>query len=235
MIPIGATLAAAREARGLDLRDAERLTCMRARYLTALEADHFDDLPGHTYARAFLRTYSSALGLDADLIVAEFDEQVPEPLETVELSAPPRRNAGLGALRAAPLLGLAAVFVVLVWAAWTNNGHRRTPVAASQAVPVAAPTPRPLPKPVVPAAHVTHRASTALVLHAARGRCWVEARRGGPNGALLAERTLEIGDTLRLPGAHLWLRLGAPWNVDVHRGTHVVPLAPSTQPVNVTV
>ena len=57
MFEIGASLAAARRARGLGMRDAERLTCMRSKYLTALEEGRFDELPGRTYARAFLRTY----------------------------------------------------------------------------------------------------------------------------------------------------------------------------------
>ena len=46
---IGASLAAARQSRGLELADAERLTCLRTRYLIAFEQDRFADLPGHVY------------------------------------------------------------------------------------------------------------------------------------------------------------------------------------------
>src|SRR5512147_811486 len=81
MFEIGASLAAARRARGLTIRDAEQLTCMRAKYLTALEEDRFEALPGRAYARAFLRTYATALELQADRFVAEFDAQQPEPEE----------------------------------------------------------------------------------------------------------------------------------------------------------
>src|SRR3954451_18420741 len=86
MFEIGASLAAARRARGLGLRDAERITCMRVRYLSALEEERFDALPGRTYARAFLRTYATALGWRADRFVAEFDahEREPEEDEVVE-------------------------------------------------------------------------------------------------------------------------------------------------------
>ena len=73
MFDIGASLAAARESRGLSLVDAERLTCVRGKYLAALEQNDYDALPGRTYARAFLRTYASALGLDADKFVAAFE------------------------------------------------------------------------------------------------------------------------------------------------------------------
>ena len=75
--PIGATLAAAREARGLGLSEAEELTCMRSRYLAALEREDYAKLPGRAYTRAFLRTYANALGLDADKVVAKFEEQEP--------------------------------------------------------------------------------------------------------------------------------------------------------------
>src|SRR4051812_37466688 len=81
MFEIGASLAEARRARGLAVHDAEQLTCMRAKYLTALEEERFDELPGRAYARAFLRTYATALGLQGDRFVAEFDEQRPEPEE----------------------------------------------------------------------------------------------------------------------------------------------------------
>jgi hypothetical protein len=32
----------------------------------------------------------------------------------------------------------------------------------------------------------------------------------------------------------VWVRLGAPWNVDVQRGAHVVRGLPATTPVNIT-
>ena len=236
VIPIGATLAAARKARGLGLREAEALTCMRARYLIALETEHFDDLPGHTYARAFLRTYSSALELDADRIVAEFDDQVPEPVEPAELSPAPRRRPALVSARAAPLAGFVAVFAVLAWAAWTNHGSSRAlaPPPVSHAVHLSVlPVPQvhvAVPPTRTPAAR---RTSPVLVLRVTGGPCWVEARRTGPSGALLVERTLQAGESLRLGATHVWLRLGAPWNVDVRRGGHVLQLDGTTQPVNV--
>src|SRR5581483_4231161 len=71
---IGASLAAARETRGYSLADAERLTNVRGKYLAALECGDFDALPGRTYARAFLRTYATALGLEADRFVTAFEE-----------------------------------------------------------------------------------------------------------------------------------------------------------------
>jgi cytoskeletal protein RodZ len=60
----GSSLADARLAQGLELRDAERETRIRARYLAALEDEEFDLLPGDAWGLVFLRTYASYLGLD---------------------------------------------------------------------------------------------------------------------------------------------------------------------------
>jgi cytoskeletal protein RodZ len=70
-VALGSSLASARLARGLDLGDVERETCIRVRYLSALEEEDFDALPGDGYAAHFLRTYAGFLGLDADVYVEE--------------------------------------------------------------------------------------------------------------------------------------------------------------------
>jgi Helix-turn-helix domain len=230
VIDIGASLAAARRARGLDLRGAEELTCMRARYLTALEEERFDDLPGHTYARAFLRTYANALGLQAEHFVSAFDEQVPEPAD--ELPPPPRRRRSAHvSWRLAPLAAGAAVFALLVWSAWSNDHGQRS----------AAPPKPPPPSAVSQARHGVRAAvktfvspaPAAVVVRATAGACWVQARRGGATGPVLAEQTLQPGQTLRLRGPHVWLRLGAPWNAVVRRGARIERLPATGAPVNV--
>ena len=70
-LALGSGLATARLALGLELRDAERDTRIRARYLAALEEEDFDTLPGEAYAAAFLRTYAGYLGLEAESYVDE--------------------------------------------------------------------------------------------------------------------------------------------------------------------
>jgi cytoskeleton protein RodZ len=70
-VALGSSLATARLALGLELRDAERDTRIRARYLAALEEEDFDELPGDAYAAGFLRTYATYLGLDGDDYVDE--------------------------------------------------------------------------------------------------------------------------------------------------------------------
>jgi cytoskeleton protein RodZ len=68
---VGIKLRDARARRKLSLQEAEEATKIRARYLQAIENEHWDELPGDTYARAFIRTYGALLGLDGDRLAEE--------------------------------------------------------------------------------------------------------------------------------------------------------------------
>ena len=63
---LGQTLRAAREGKRWDIARAERDTRIRARYLTALEAGDYRDLPSAVYTRGFIRNYAQYLGLDPE-------------------------------------------------------------------------------------------------------------------------------------------------------------------------
>ena len=76
-MPIGDSLRRARTDRGLGLDQVSDATKIRVRYLRALEAEDWDALPAPAYARGFLRTYASYLGLDADVLVEEYRRTVP--------------------------------------------------------------------------------------------------------------------------------------------------------------
>lgn len=70
-IGIGATLRQARDRRKIDLSEVEAATRIRSRYLRAIEAEDWDVLPGDVYARGFIRTYASYLGLDGERLAEE--------------------------------------------------------------------------------------------------------------------------------------------------------------------
>jgi transcriptional regulator with XRE-family HTH domain len=232
---IGASLAAARETRGYSLADAERLTNVRVKYLSALERGDFDALPGRTYARAFLRTYASALDLEADRFVAAFEEMVPEPEDEPIAVGTPRRR---GIIRP-PYLGiLVALAVVVGVAAWGASSHdpktlSAPPVAAAATPPVTQPSThvtsvikkvvRPVPARVRPA---------ALVIRATRGDCWLQVRQGGASGALVYEGMLRLGSSMKFTPQSLWVRFGAPGNVDAARGAKTVSGLTGSAPVN---
>jgi cytoskeleton protein RodZ len=93
MIDIGNTLRSARSRRGLELQECERETRIRARYLGALEDERFDILPEPAYARGFLRTYATFLGLDSRVLVEEYDDRFGVPHNPVEPSPTPTRRS----------------------------------------------------------------------------------------------------------------------------------------------
>lgn len=203
---------------------------MRSKYLTALEEERFDELPGRTYARAFLRTYAAALGLQADSFVAEFDAQHPEVVEEDDaVQFRPRRPLRMPV--SVPVAAAVGVVAVLGWSAWTGGGDGTPTIAPPPAAAAATLAPRAQPHVVVAAP--VHHVARALVVRAARGPCWVEARRGRSTGALLARRTLARGESATFAAPRVWLRLGAPWNAIVRRGTKVLRLPAVRRPVNV--
>ena len=89
MFAIGTTLREARRRQGLDLAECEAATKIRPRYLVALEEEQFEILPEPAYVRGFLRTYAGFLGVDADLVVDEYDSRLePEPPPSEPLAPP---------------------------------------------------------------------------------------------------------------------------------------------------
>ncbi|MHB8572359.1 MAG: helix-turn-helix domain-containing protein [Candidatus Dormibacteria bacterium] len=74
---IGGQLQKEREARGVSLEQAARITRIRADFLDALEQEDWSRLPGTAYARGFLRVYARALGLPAEELVARFNRDHP--------------------------------------------------------------------------------------------------------------------------------------------------------------
>ncbi len=69
---IGATLRDARRRLGLEVREVEERTKIRARYIRALENEDWETLPAPAYVRGFLRTYGQLLGLDGEMLADEF-------------------------------------------------------------------------------------------------------------------------------------------------------------------
>lgn len=86
MADIGDKLRSAREAKGLSIEDIEKATKIQGRYLTAIEKNDFDKLPGDFYVRAFIRQYAQIVGLDGKKLLSEYHEDIPkaEPDEFVE-------------------------------------------------------------------------------------------------------------------------------------------------------
>jgi cytoskeleton protein RodZ len=69
----GETLRLARENNGWTLAEVALKLNLTASSLSNLETGAFDKLPGHTFARGYIRAYAKLLGMDQASLVHEFD------------------------------------------------------------------------------------------------------------------------------------------------------------------
>jgi len=235
MLEIGGSLRQARSRAGLELLDVEADTMIPARYLGALEDECFDALPAGPYRRSFLREYAEYLGLRGDIYADEYvlrfetPEADPEP-EPVRSSAAWHlaRARDEITLRRAAVAVVLGVVVVAVWLLGTGGSGGRPVPAGTEAAAAARPAiHRAAAPPVRPAAPLPPpKPPPALTLAAARGDCWLAVRMGSSTGRVVYEGVLRIGQMarfgLRKP---LWVRLGAPWNLDATIGRRSVTSA----------
>lgn len=237
MFEIGSSLREARLRRGLELAAVESATKIRARYLAALEEERFDLLPGPAYGKGFLRSYAEYLGFDAQPFVDEYNFRFPED-EAPLLASPTRELTWPWRLeRAGTVLAAAAAIALLGILAWKFGSSSRQPILTQVPLPRPARTAaRPPLAPPRPARKVAPApAPPRLVLTAARGNCWLSVRVGSRAGRVLYEGLLHEGDSLRFARKRLWIRIGAPWNLDARlSGQPVKGLPANTGNVVVT-
>src|SRR5215831_13326994 len=81
MASFGESLRREREMRGVSLEEISATTKISLRFLQALEADDFAKVPGGLFARSFLRSYASYLGLDTERLLAEYQLVAPRAPE----------------------------------------------------------------------------------------------------------------------------------------------------------
>jgi hypothetical protein len=211
MFEIGNSLHEARVRQGVDLQTAELVTKIRAKYLKALEEEHFELLPAETYVKGFLRTYAEFLGLDGQLYVDEYSsrfvvgEDDGRPLRPRRSQAsPPRRSRRLESgvvLVALAAIGIVAALVIVAWK--SGDGNKRASFSAGTVVA------KPNATPQSPA-----RAKIArLVVSARNGNSLLEVHSGSAAGRLLFQGTLLRGKSVSFEGKRLWIDATAPANL----------------------
>ena len=116
----------------------------------------------------------------------------------------------------------AAPAVAVNGGAAQQTSFRPAPTALpKQTPPATKPRARTAPKPavtkkrkaVLPAKPAKERLK--LTLAATRGDCWVEVRDGSSTGKVLYVGTLTKGKSFKVAVSKLWVRFGAPQNVDL--------------------
>lgn len=81
---LGATLKNAREEKNISLDELQESTKIQKRYLTAIEEENFKILPGTFYAKAFIKEYAVAVGLDPAELMEMYQTDGPETEEQQE-------------------------------------------------------------------------------------------------------------------------------------------------------
>ncbi|TCS83018.1 helix-turn-helix domain-containing protein [Tepidibacillus fermentans] len=74
--------------KGYSIEDIQEITKIRSRYIEAIEQGKLEDLPGHFYAKAFIKSYGEMVGLDPELI-EQYQNLIPDP----DLKELPSRTA----------------------------------------------------------------------------------------------------------------------------------------------
>lgn len=223
MFDIGSSLREARTRQGFDFDEMERRTKVRSKYLRFLEEERFEQLPGHTYTKGFLRVYADALGLDGGLYVDEYNSRyvgIDDELQPRLPRGRPvegRRRRQRGESRAV-VLAVAAIAIVtaVVLAAWRFGGSeapRVVGVNTEQSTSSA------------PAADQR----ITVVVSAVNGPSFMEVRAGSRAGDPLYTGTLERGTSQRFTRRSLYLSVARPANVVVKVDGKRVPLSADGQ------
>lgn len=218
---------------GLDFNEMEFRTKVRAKYLRSLEDEHFDQLPGHTYVKGFLRTYADALGMDGQLYVDEYNSRFvggddEQPLRTRRVAPSQRRQRRESRIVVIAVVAI-ALATALVIAAWKFGGTDEPKVQGVNAAPLASDAGGTRPGGLV-----------TLEVRATRGASFMEVRVGSRAGKPLYRGTLERGQSKRFQQAKLYLSVASRGNVAVRvngnrvrvpaTGELVVPSRPTAGP-----
>jgi cytoskeleton protein RodZ len=217
---IGTTLREARVRRNLTLQQVEEDIKIRVKYVQAMENEDWDVMPGVTYVKGFLRTYSTYLGLDPDVIIGEFRSRgmVPsqehhEPFSGSSVIGKPHSHRGRNTIVIVAVLclvALAAIYIVGL----LNGDTTEEPTTKPGALGLSSPSPKTTttPKAESSAKAVPAWQKNLVKLEAKGGDCWMEVRRDNSTGTVLFSGTVKDGDLQKFKGKTLWISLGAPAN-----------------------
>ena len=232
MFDIGASLREARTRRGLSLGDVTAGLRIRERYVTALEEERWELMPGEAYAKGFLRMYAEFLGLDGSLYFDEYNERVAANQEEALVPESLARSSGGSRLLTRTIVGVVAVGAAVAalnvfGSSSSTSAHVQADLSnvanAAPAKNVAAPVARP----VMPA-----RPQVA-VIRAVTSRSWLSVRLRGANGKEIFRGFLDQGHRLTYDlHQNVWLRIGRPHALAIHIGKNLVRGLPGSTPAN---
>ena len=120
-VSLGETLRSKREKKKLSLEDVSQKLRIKEVYLRALEEGHYYAFPSRVYGIGFLRSYSKFLGLDSDLMVAEFHAETSD-IKDAPLDMPViEKHFALPSKKSLWILAFIISLLVILWCAATTT------------------------------------------------------------------------------------------------------------------
>lgn len=172
---IGDALAEGRRQAGLTVTQVSQRTCIRETIIRGIERGDFSGCGGDFYARGHIRSIASAVGVNPEPLIEEYDSTMgaPQAISAADVFQPvtpvklrERRRPNWTAAMAVALVVIAGIFAYQHFAA-------RSTTAAKPAAHVQ--TPSTAAKPTVSASPAAHRTSHRLHIRlTATQNCWVQ-------------------------------------------------------------
>ena len=244
MFEIGNTLREARVRRNLTLQQVEEDTKIRVKYVQAMENEDWDVMPGVTYVKGFLRTYSTYLGLDPDVIIGEFRTRAMtpsaehhEPFGGSSVIGKPHSHRGRNTIVIVAIVCLIALAAIYALGILNGSGGSDEPTTKPGALGIGSPSPSAskTPKPSTTATAISASQKNIVKVSAVGGDSWMEIRRKSSTGVVLFSGTLKKGDHKKFKGKDIWMSLGAPANVKLEAGGKKAKLKSDVGPWTVEV
>jgi len=148
-VDFGAFLRHAREKRGISLQQVSVTTKISARVLDALERNDPSKLPGGIFSRAFVRSYAREVGLEPELVVANFVAAFPEESGAEDMPSAmtaddvetfqSRRRVATTLVRLLVISLVVAVLGLIYVTMWGSRAKPAPRVSESGAVPLLRP------------------------------------------------------------------------------------------------
>jgi cytoskeleton protein RodZ len=237
---IGNTLREARVRRTLTLQQVEEDTKIRVKYVQAMENEDWDVMPGVTYVKGFLRTYSSYLGLDPEVMIGEYRSRAVspsaehhEPFGGSSVIGKPRRHRGRNTIVFVAVICLMILAVIYVLG--LRGGGDQTPNTKPGALGIVSPSPSASPTPTATQTVAPAVRRDLVKVEAVSADCWIEVRRKSSTGVVLFSGTLKKGEQKRFEGKDIWMSLGNPGAVHLVAAGKDVKLKSSVGPWTVEV
>ncbi len=203
----GGRLREARRARGVDIQKVSRDLRIQPAYLEAIEEMRAKALPGG-YLNAYLRSYATYLGLDAQAVIDAFARECgavsQAPKQKAEAKAAPAPLIGPLVWRLSAAALAAAALGLVGWIAYNTSATGSAP-----SVEAAAPT-NGARESLFAEASIDTPAPQIPLSIAALSQGWIEVR--GADGTIFRSRTMAAGETYHR------LRIGAGWTVSARDG-----------------